>query len=165
MANAKFEIVGLDSLQAAFKKAPTLVRTFGRATMAGALKMLHDVLRKYPARRYGAKADFVSAKQARAFFVKMSTGEIEVPYRRGQSPGSERLGASWTMATVVSPSQGIRGVLGTRVSYAKYVQDEDWQTAMHKTTGWPTIQGVVRDKADDIVAFFGRMIDQILARI
>src|SRR5688572_14895075 len=45
----------------------------------------------YPPVRRRKVAHMWSDKQRRGFFAKLKAGEIEVPYRRGQSPGSQRL--------------------------------------------------------------------------
>jgi hypothetical protein len=74
-------------------------------------------------------------KMRRGFFAKLKSGEIEVPYRRGQSPGSEKLGQSWT---VRRENMGFRAIIGTNVSYAQLVQDSAKQTSYHRGTGWIT---------------------------
>lgn len=92
------------------------------------------------------------AKRMRAgFFYHLNQGNIQVPYRRGTSPGSEKLGQSWN---VRMSNQGFRAVVGTNVSYAQLVQGNARQTAYHKQTGWPT--------PDDVVSKHGQQaIDHI----
>jgi hypothetical protein len=86
------------------------------------------------------RGDSAKAKRMRAgFFYHLKHGNIEVPYRRGQSPGSEKLGQSWTTRT---ESQGFRAIIGTGVSYAKMVQDSANQTSYHRHTGWITTRQV-----------------------
>lgn len=41
--------------------------------------------------------------------------------------------------------------LTNTTDYAKWVQDERTQTAVHERTGWPTAQAVARKTADKIV--------------
>lgn len=41
--------------------------------------------------------------------------------------------------------------LSNTVDYAKWVQDERTQTAVHQRTGWPTAQAVARKTADKMV--------------
>jgi len=82
------------------------------------------------------------AKRMRAgFFAKLKSGEIQVPYRRGASPGSERLGARWAVST---ENSGWRGVVGNNASYARLVQDSEKQTGYHRGTGWITTNQVVK---------------------
>lgn len=86
------------------------------------------------------RGDSASAKRMRAgFFYHLnhpeSSKHIEVPYRRGQSPGSEKLPQSWTAQ---SSLDGFKAWAGTSVSYARLVQDSAKQTSYHRHTGWIT---------------------------
>lgn len=78
-------------------------------------------------------------RMRRGFFYHLNHPEspkhIEVPYRRGQSPGSQKLGQSWTTRT---ENMGFRAIIGTNVSYARLVQDSAKQTSYHRGTGWIT---------------------------
>lgn len=103
---------------------------------AAALEVAGE-FRKYPPRRY-AKQPFTSDKQRRGFFAKLKRGEIEVPYRRGLSPGSKKLGQSWT----TERAGPLVRIVGTSVSYARLVQG-DQQTPYHRDTGWQTDKQVV----------------------
>lgn len=82
------------------------------------------------------------AQRMRAgFFARLKSGEIEVPYRRGQSPGSEKLGQRWAVSM---ENAGWRGVVGNNASYAKLVQDSANQTSYHRHTGWVTTNQVAQ---------------------
>lgn len=50
---------------------------------------------------------------------------------------SETLGRSWSVET---KNQGYTGVVGTKASYAPYVQDRDRQAWFHGLRGWKTVQ-------------------------
>lgn len=78
-------------------------------------------------------------RMRRGFFYHLKRGNIEVPYRRGQSPGSKKLGQSWTTRV---DNQGFRAIIGTGVSYARMVQDSARQTSYHRHTGWITTNQV-----------------------
>jgi hypothetical protein len=90
------EIKGLEELM---KKVKTLEDLEGvkAGLRAGALYLKGKVA-KYPPRRHGVRMQFTSDRQRRGFFAKLRSGEIEVPYRRGQSPGSQALGRKWTIS-------------------------------------------------------------------
>jgi hypothetical protein len=95
------------------------------------------------------KGNSDKAKRMRAgFFAKLKSGEIEVPYRRGASPGSEKLGARWAIST---QNQGWRAVIGNNASYAKLVQDSAKQTGYHRGTGWITTNQVVQLYGQDAI--------------
>jgi hypothetical protein len=78
-------------------------------------------------------------KVRRGFFYHLNKGDIEVPYRRGSSPGSEKLGQSWNIST---RNAGFTAIIGTGVSYAKLVQESANQTSYHRRTGWITTKQV-----------------------
>ncbi len=111
-----------------------------KASMAGALTAL-SFIKPYPEKNRPSRSSvygqtWKSAKQRRYFFFALRKGIIQVPYRRGLSPGSQRLGRSWTAKQVDDTSVAI----GTNVSYARMVKDEGAQTKYMKAVGWTTIQ-------------------------
>lgn len=81
------------------------------------------------------------AQRMRAgFFYHLNAGDIEVPYRRGLSPKSQKLEQSWTVRYY---NLGWKAEIGTNVTYARYVQDRDKQYWMHAHSGWITAQTAV----------------------
>jgi hypothetical protein len=115
-----------------------------KAAIKQAAVFLEGKIKKYPkqSRRPNPMLRGNSAKAQRmraGFFARLRSGEIEVPYRRGLSPGSEKLGQSWNVRT---ESQGFRAIVGTGVSYAQLVQDSAEQTSYHRRTGWSTTKQV-----------------------
>jgi predicted nicotinamide N-methyase len=107
-----------------------------KAALRAAGVQIAGWLAEYPAvsRR---KQAFKSEKQRKYFFAALKKGEIEVPYRRGMSWKSERLGQRWTMEEA---DDGNTVVVGNNASYARLTQDRDEQAAYHKATGWRTVQ-------------------------
>jgi hypothetical protein len=55
------------------------------------------------------------------------------PYVRQSDTWSERLGPSWA-----TENRGQDAIVGTRVSYAPWVQNAEKQQPMHANTGWIT---------------------------
>jgi hypothetical protein len=88
------------------------------ATKAAAAEGQDRIAQYPPVRR--RKVTFVSDKQRRAFFARLRSGEIEVPYRRGTSPGSQTLGRRWH----IRPSGQINHVLTNDASYAPLVHGD-----------------------------------------
>ena len=78
-------------------------------------------------------------RMRRGFFYHLKHGNIEVPYRRGMSPNSEKLGQRWAVSM---ENRGWRGVVGNNASYARLVQDSQKQTSYHRHTGWITTRQV-----------------------
>lgn len=114
--------------------------TLRSATMAGALTAL-SFIKPYPEANRPSRSSvygqtWKSEKQRRYFFFALRHGLIQVPYRRGISPGSQRLGRSWAAKQLTDTSVAI----GTNVTYARMVKDEGAQTKYMKAVGWTTIQ-------------------------
>jgi len=74
-------------------------------------------------------------------------------------PTSEELGRSWTTRV---EQQGMRGVVGNKVSYGPFVQDEDEQAPFHKARGWRTIQEVAKRQAPKAIKRIQEAIRKIL---
>jgi hypothetical protein len=164
MTDTDFYIEGLEGLETAMRDFPRMVNR----EMTTGMKQITEIVRgefaEYPARRYGVKVTFTSPKQRRGFFAKLRSGEIEVPYRRGASPGSEKLGSSWVKEVRSTGATNVVGFVQTVVSYAGLVHGK-LQTAMHKGTGWRTVDVMLKAIADTVITHFGGVIQKILARI
>ena len=98
---------------------------------------------------------WASEKQRRWFFWALRSGAIEVPYRRGQSPGSEDIADKWTTAQPTLSDGGLTAKVGINVSYAHYVQGDGTQSRMMKMIGWKTDKTVLDENEQaikDIIA-------------
>lgn len=93
------------------------------------------------------KQPFVSDKQRRGFFYHLKQGNIEVPYKRGSSPGSERHSQSWTTR---GRKNDFEQVIGSDTSYGPLLQEEKKQTSYHKGTGWKTTKQVTRSEQAEV---------------
>jgi hypothetical protein len=129
----------------------------GTAHLAGKMKV-------YPAQRrltrqavYGRS--FVSDRQRRYFFYALKNGLIQVPYRRGQSPGSRNLKQTWT---VTMSNNDLTGEAGTNTPYAPLVQGEGTQTKYHAAVGWKTEQTVLAEESDKVVGLIHDAIEQAI---
>lgn len=100
---------------------------------------------------------FVSARQRRAFFAMLRSGEIEVPYRRGMSPGSETLGRRWAVET---SNSGLTATVGNNVKYAEYVVGER-QASYHKGN-WVKTSDVVKRETPAVQRIFDKHIRRAL---
>ena len=104
-------------------------------------------------------AQFWTDKQRRGFFYHLNAGNIEVPYVRRMSKGSEDLGHSWT---VRSGKGGLEWKVGNDSSYGPLVQDRDRQARYHRDTGWITTQKVAEDEADTASEIVKKQVDAAL---
>ena len=120
----------------------------------------------YPQQRRMTRASvygstFVSDKQRRYFFAALKRGEIEVPYRRGESPKSETLGRRWTVNIT---NNGMRAVIGNNASYGPLVMDQDRQSVFMKAVGWRTVQEIVEDERATVMEVIRRGITETLMK-
>ena len=100
-----------------------------------------------PVRRQ--RQPFVSEKQRRWFFWALANGIIEVPYRRGLSPGSEDMINRWA----ITP-QRPGATLSNEATYASYVigAKSDQQARYHRGN-WKSTDEMVKaiDDSDMVV--------------
>lgn len=133
------EIKGLDEVQKMLGKlqGPEMQRA---AQMAG--KMIGEegkgIIATYPGPP-SHPINWASVAQRKAYFAQRHKAGLPPRYTRGSDPMSQRLGASWAVK-----AKGWGAVLGTKVSYAPFVQSKVKQQPMHKATGWITDEETVR---------------------
>ena len=150
MTGATVRLEGAEDLIRKLTSLEQMNRVKG-AVKAAAIQ-LQGKIKEYPSASHRPNPLIrLDPKVRRGFFYHLKHGDIEVPYRRGQSPSSEKLGQSWTVRT---ENGGWRGVVGTNVSYARLVQDSKKQSSYHRGTGWITTNQVkllYGDQALDII--------------
>jgi hypothetical protein len=129
-------------------------------TLQGAAVHVKGKISKYPSGNQHRPQPFKTAKSRRFFFWALRQGIIEVPYRRGQSPGSEDHGQSWT---VKGMKGGLKQVIGSDTSYGRLLQKAGSQTAYHKGTGWKTTDQVMREEEAYVLTQIQKKVDQLLA--
>lgn len=131
--------------------------------LAAAAVHLQGQFARYPRRRTISAGEVWSRdatkrkRQIRGFFAKLKKGLIEVPYRRGMSPGSRKLGQSWTTQ---ASNGGFTQTVGTRAPYAPLVHSARKQTRFHKVTGWKTDEQIVKEQAPNLVRIVAQHIEQ-----
>ena len=150
-------IEGLPPLRKILKEVGSL-RPVKKGLGKGAVH-LKGTIDVYPEESHRPVAQYWTAKQRRYFFWALKKGKIEVPYRRGQSEGSENLADKWT---VRSGKGGLEWKVGNSASYGPLVQDRDKQSRYHKDTGWITTQTVVEDEKEAVNQIIKLTIDAAL---
>ncbi len=113
-----------------------------RRPMEASLLSLQDALTDYPPPSTG-KMVFKTARQRRYFFWAVQHGVISLPYKR-----TGKLGQSWTWK-ITTTGSGLRGEVGTNLSYAPWVQRQGSQARIHRGN-WLTDYGAVQQKRDEI---------------
>ena len=153
--------IKLEGLDAIVKKIDSLGKPdVFKQPMKESMIYLNDKVAKYPTNDGHRPQPFKTDKSRRWFFWALANpidSKLEVPYRRGQSPGSKKLGTKWT--TKIS-TDGRRGEIGSDADYGPLVMDKSQQTAYHKQTGWHTIQDVLKKATPTIIGKFKRAYDK-----
>ena len=115
------------------KLEPAVIARALDATLEGCANVVHANIARYPGSvRYPIQ--WASEKQRRFYFAMRRKAGLSPQYVRGSDPMSQRLGASWTVAR----SGQLSWTIGTRVTYARFVQSADSQQLFHYNTGWKT---------------------------
>lgn len=128
-------------------KIATMLRGdgFKRGLAASAL-YLRGKLGTYPAVSRRPVAQFLTPRALRFLHAASRSGDIDIPYRRGVSPGSQRMGLRWE---VKPQSGGLMQVIGNNTGYINYVQGDE-QSIYHRETGWEKIEDIVDDERDNV---------------
>lgn len=155
----RIEIKGADKLIAALQKEPEAMRRALQAAgeEAGRRVILSTAgLKKYPG-FYHAKQPFKSDKQRRFFFWALREGVIEVPYRRGLSPSSERYGTQF----YIEPRGSYNTAVGNRASYAEILGGEG-QSRYMAAGGWRKLAEVATEKLPQVRDVFQAWVDRTI---
>ena len=84
---------------------------------------------------------WASKKQRAWYFAMRNKAGLDAKYTRISDPMSQKLRQSWAVKAWGDAS----AIVGTRVTYAPYVQGEDDQSPQHAATGWETEADAVKD--------------------
>lgn len=149
--------IRLEGMDALLKRISDLgrLRRVRAATKVAAAHVKRKFQEYPPASR--RKQLFKSAKQRRAFFAKLRSGEIEVPYVRGSSPGSRNLKQNWTL---VEANEGLTQIVANATPYGPLVHDNEKQTRYHRETGWPTVDKVLEAERDVVINYLRQALER-----
>jgi hypothetical protein len=155
-------IEGIEPLLAKIKSLQELRMVTGAVKAAalhvkGKIDVYPEAKRPTRASVYG-KA-FKSDKQRRYFFWALREGKIEVPYRRGESPGSQTFGRRWTIAT---SNAGLTAEIGNNASYGPLLMDSGRQSLYAKAVGWHTTDAVLDEETETVTRMVTDEIERVL---
>jgi len=130
--NLSITVRGLEQVRAKFGKgADSIIKALTR----GVAEDIRARIAKYPGPvKYPIL--WTSNRQRRAYFAKRGG---DLPYTRQSDTWSQRLGPSWA-----TENRGVDAVVGTRVTYAPWVQSKEKQQPMHAKTGWITDEEAIQ---------------------
>src|SRR3990167_5853255 len=149
----RIEIEGVEKLNGKLKRLINL-QAYRHGLQAAALHVKGQAA-SYPhvSRR---PQPFKTDKQRRGFFARLKAGLIDVPYRRGISPNSQRLDTKW----FVSMLSDLRASIVNSATYARLVHDRTQQSRYHQETGWKTAQEVAEDPA--VLSAIERIMQKVI---
>lgn len=140
----EFTVEGLDELIA--RLGVDLKPAFRAATFAVG-EQLRGKLAVYP-KGSNQPVKWSSLKQRRFYHAMRQKAGLPLQYTRQSDPMSQRLGASWTTAHHGDTD----AVVGTRATYAKWVQSAESQWQQHTATGWVTDKAAIEQlQADNVI--------------
>lgn len=164
MADLSLELVGDEEFDRALARFPVEMDRELRPTMTAAGEILRGAVATYPP---GSEANMPSSTPGASWYERgRGTWYIRKtpPIGPKNYGNSEVLGRSWT-TELRSAGRDLLAVIGTKVSYARAVQDEEKQSPWHALRGWVTVQEVIRRKRAQVQAFFDRMVKRIIRRL
>lgn len=164
IVGASFRAEGFDKIQQMLARltGPELTKA---VTVAGrkigtAIKVR---LMRYPGRpSYPLR--WASVKQRKWYFAARRADDLPIEYTRMSDPWSGQLKTSWD----VSPFGPMGTVVRSNAPEAVWTQSSEFQTAMHRETGWPTDESVVTELDQSgviiktVVGEIGRLIEGAL---
>ena len=94
-------------------------------------------LMKRPAVNRNYPLAWASKKQRAWYFATRREKNLPMGYTRDSDPMSQRSHQRWVVA-----KQDGGAIVGNSATYAPWVQSDQYQTEMHRVTGWPTDKSV-----------------------
>jgi hypothetical protein len=110
---------------------PQLDKFKSRATYFVAVELKH-VMTKYPAGKH-SPVIWASEKARRFYFWQRRSKGYPLEYTRRSDPMSQRMHLSWGIR-----KKPTSATLGSKATYAPYVQSSQYQTAQHEASNWTT---------------------------
>jgi len=101
---------------------------------------------------------WASERQRRFYHAMRSRAGLSPGYTRNSDPMSQRLANSWTIAH----HGAVDALVDNKAQYGHWVQNEIYQTAQHKATGWITDAQAVKnvERSGDIEVVAEKIIAQ-----
>ena len=125
-----------------------------RAVISQQGVLLQRFVRKYPSKVYSPNPLIkTNDKVRRAFFAKMKSGEISVPYKR-----TRKLANSWAVSSSLDGFTST--VENNMVDYNDLVQGWDEQVTRHKWSGWITEKGALDVRRPEIIKNITNALNQ-----
>lgn len=135
--NVTVEVTGLRELQAKLNRLQDVGATLQTPFVQSAADIM-TTMKEYPPASEANRPSLVRPWYERGY------GTRRVRMRDGAIVGrktSQMLNRSWSIRSRFEPREA-EVIIGTRVTYARYVHDAAKQARFHKARGWLTVQTV-----------------------
>jgi hypothetical protein len=130
--------------------------------MEQSLSIIQDDVAKAPKKASGAFSRMATPGQKRAYWARVSSGEID--HREGIGyVRTNTLARKWT-TKIRRLTSGMIGEVGNNTIYAKYVQGLK-QQSFHAASKWARIDKVFDKNKANIERIWNRAIDRILKQV
>ena len=146
---ARIEIKGLDKLVKKIKKIEQMDAV--KAALKNAATILAGEMADYP-------PETAANRPPVPFYIRGRGLQTA----RGNLGNTENLANSWEGAKPQIRDKGFTVIIGTNVSYAPYVQSDDFQARWMKDIGWQTDKQVLDDNEDEVTEYLGDAIRKVL---
>ena len=130
-----------------------------RDPMRRSTEYLKDILSEYPPKAAGAFTDMARPGQRRAYWAKVSSGEIS-----HGSGGYQRTGKTGQGWTIDISTNGREGKVGNIKPGARWVYGATTQQPFHAASTFPRVDKVAKKEAPKIVGFFKAALDKAVKR-
>ena len=160
MPDITIELVGMDKLLEDLGKLDGHLGRTMESAGAEAAEMILDEegIRSYPPMMDNKPAMPMTDRQRKAYFAKLHAGEIEVPYRRGQSPGSEKAGSQWKVE-----ARQYQTTVGNRASYAQYLWGSKDQSSYMAGLGWKKLFETAKGMQSKITRIYQGWVNKLIS--
>jgi len=154
MADIVFEISGIKSVKRGL--AALISKAYLRLVLRAAAFEMQNEITQYPASTDANKPKSWSPGGKNSWYERgYGTRWVRKDGSEMGRRTSQTLGRSWTTSSGLTWAK-----VGTRASYARWVQDADVQAGFHKRRGWRTAQDALDRVGDRIIPKIENAIDR-----
>jgi len=156
-------IQGLDALQRKLKTLENFQRKL-KKPMEESAALVVDYIATAPRKKAGAFTQYATPGQRRAYWARVSAGEIN--HREGVGyVRSSTMVRGWNYRIKTS-GRGISAEVGNKKAklYGHYVQSDRYQQKFHEVSGWRTDKETIDATKDEVQGKFEKVVKRELNR-
>ena len=155
---ATIEIHGLEKIYDKLRDVNNISRVLG-PPMTQSMMHLQRRMARAPRKAKGAFTLMATAKQKRAYWARVRSGEIDHNEKTGYRRTNTII-RKWSFK-VETDMNGVEGTMTNNAPGAIFVQGER-QQPFHKASGWPTVDDTVEKNRKQVQGYFNAAIKRVL---